>query len=158
MRVLVAIVAAVLAGGSATFAVAQHQHSHDMSAPRAPDARQFVKFPPVLAEATMANMRDHLQALQEIQLHLGMGHTDIAARIAEARLGMSSLRLHGAAEVSKFMPQEMQDAGTAMHRAASRFAIAAEEAGVTGDLKPVFAGLAEITAQCVGCHAGYRLK
>lgn len=157
MRVLVAIVAAVLAGGS-SFAVAQHQHSHDMSAPRAPDARQFVKFPAALAEETLSNMRDHLQALQEIQLQLGMGHTDIAARIAETRLGMSSLGLHGAAEVSKFMPQGMQDAGTAMHRAASRFATAAQDAGVTGDLKPVFAGLAEVTAQCVGCHAGYRLK
>jgi hypothetical protein len=52
----------------------------------------------------------------------------------------------------------MQDAGTAMHRAASRFALAARDAGVTGDLKPALAGLAEITAQCVGCHAGYRLK
>ena len=56
------------------------------------------------------------------------------------------------------MPQGMQDAGTAMHRAASRFAVIAQDAGATGDLKPVFAGLAEITAQCVGCHAGYRLK
>jgi hypothetical protein len=156
MRILVAIVAAVLAGGSATLAVAQHHH--DMSAHSAPDARQLVKFPPVLAEQTLANMRDHLQTLQEIQLHLGMGHTDVAAKIAEARLGMSSLELHGAAEVSKFMPRGMQDAGTAMHRSASRFAITAEEAGVTGDLKPVFAGLAEITAQCVGCHASYRLK
>ena len=45
-----------------------------------------------------------------------------------------------------------------MHRAASRFAIAAQDAGVTGDLKPVFAGLADVTAQCVSCHAGYRLK
>ena len=34
----------------------------------------------------------------------------------------------------------------------------AQDAGVTGDLKPVFSGLAEITAACVGCHAGYRLK
>jgi len=158
MRVLVAIVAVVLAGGSATFAVAQHQHHHHMSAPSAPDARQFVEFPPMLVEQTLANMRDHLQTLQEIQLQLGMGHPDIAAKIAEARLGMSSLGLHGAAEVSEYMPQGMQDAGTAMHRAASRFAITAQDATVTGDLKPVFAGLAEITAQCVGCHAGYRLK
>jgi hypothetical protein len=158
MRILLVIVAAALASGSATLAVAQHQHSHDMSAPSAPDARQFVKFPPVLVEQTLANMRDHLQTLQEIQLHLGMGHTDIAAKIAEERLGMSSLGLHGAAEVSKYMPQGMQDAGTAMHRAASRFAITAQDTGVTGDLKPVFTGLAEITAQCVGCHAGYRLK
>ena len=158
MRIWVAIIAAVLAGGSATLAFAQHQHHHDMSAPGAPDARQLVKFPPALVEETMANMRDHLQALQEIQLQLGMGHADMAARIAETRLGMSSLGLHGAAEVSKYMPQGMQDAGTAMHRAASRFAIAAQDTGVTGDLKPVFAGLAEITAQCVGCHAAYRLK
>jgi hypothetical protein len=129
-----------------------------MTAPGAPDARQLVTFPPALVEHTLANMRDHLQTLQEIQLQLGMGRPDVAAGIAEARLGLSSLELHGAADVAKFMPQGMQDAGTAMHRAASRFAIAAQDASVTGDLKPVFAGLAEITAQCVGCHAGYRLK
>jgi hypothetical protein len=158
MRVFVAIVAVVLAGGSATLAVAQHQHSHDMPAPGTLDTRQFVKFPTALVEETLANMRDHLQTLQEIQLQLSMGHTDIAAKIAEARLGMSSLALHRAAEVSKHMPQGMQDAGTAMHRAASRFVIAAQDAGVTGDLKPALAGLAEVTAQCVGCHAGYRLK
>ncbi len=159
MRILVAVVAAVvLFGGSATFAVAQHQHSHDMIAPNAPDARQLVEFPPMLAEETLANMRDHLQTLQEIQMQLGMGHPDVAAKLAESRLGMSSLGLHGAAEVSRYMPQGMQDAGTAMHRAASRFAITAQDASVTGDLKPVFAGLAEVTAQCVGCHAGYRLK
>jgi hypothetical protein len=158
MRILVAIVAAILAAGSATFAVAQHRYHHDASSPVAPDARQIVKFPAAMVEHTLANMRDHLLALQEIQSHLGMGRADAAAKIAETRLGMSSLGLHGAAEVSKYMPQGMQDAGTAMHRAASRFAISAQEAGVTGDLKPVFAGLAEVTAQCVGCHAGYRLK
>ena len=157
-RILMITLAAVLVSGTATLAVAQHHHSHDMSTPSAPDAREFVKFPPVLVEETLANMRDHLQTLQEIQLQLGMGHPDIAAKLAETRLGMSSLGLHGAAEVSKYMPQGMQDAGTAMHRAASRFAITAQDASVTGDLKPVFAGLAEITAQCVGCHAGYRLK
>ncbi|UPJ57768.1 hypothetical protein [Bradyrhizobium sp. 192] len=158
MRVLVATIVAALAGGSATLAGAQHQHSHDPSTPVAPDTRQFVKFPAPLVEHTLANMRDHLQTLQEIQSQLAMGQTDVAAKVAETRLGMSSLGLHGAAEVSKYMPQGMQDAGTAMHRAASRFAITAQEAGVTGDLKPVFAGLAEITAQCVGCHAGYQLK
>lgn len=158
MRIPVALVAAALAGGSATFALAQHQHNHDPSAPVAPDSRQFVKFPAPLVEHTLANMRDHLQTLQEIQSRLAMGHTDVAAKLAETRLGMSSLGLHGAAEASKYMPQGMQDAGTAMHRAASRFALTVQEAGVSGDLKPVFAGLAEITAQCVGCHAGYRLK
>jgi hypothetical protein len=69
-----------------------------------------------------------------------------------------SLERHGAAEVSKYMPQGMQDAGSAMHRAASRLSIAAQDAGVAGEMKPVFAGLAEITAGCVGCHAGYQLR
>ena len=105
MRILVAIVAAVLFGGSATFAVAQHQHSHHMSTPSAPDARQLVEFPPMLAEETLANMRDDLQTLQEIQMQLGTGHPDVAAKLAESQLGMSSLGLHGAADVSKYMPQ-----------------------------------------------------
>lgn len=158
MRVFLAVIVAVLASGSATRTVAQHQHGHDASSAVAPDSRQFVKFPGPLVEHTLANMRDHLQTLQEIQSHLAMGHGDVAAKIAESRLGMSSLGLHGSAEVSKYMPKGMQDAGTAMHRAASRLAITAQESDVTGDLKPALAGLAEVTAQCVGCHAGYRLK
>ncbi len=158
MRASVAMIVGILACGSTTFAAAQHRHSHDSPVPRAEDARQFVKFPAAMVEHTLANMRDHLLALQEIQSQLGLGQMDVAVRIAETRLGMSSMGLHGAADVSRYMPQGMQDAGTAMHRAASRFAITAQDAAVTGDMKPVFAGLADITAQCVGCHAGYRLK
>jgi len=155
MRVLRILIATAIAVGTATFAVAQHYNHHAGSAL---DSRQFVKFPAPLVEHTLANMREHLQVLQEIQTQLANGHTDVAATLAETRLGMSSLRLHGAAEVSRYMPQGMQDAGTAMHRAASRLAITVQEAGATGDPKPVFAALAEVTAQCVGCHAGYRIK
>jgi hypothetical protein len=144
---------------SLSMAWAQHDHHNvHSSTSNDQDKREFVRFPDALREHTLSNMRDHLLALQEIQLHLGMGHNDIAAKIAESRLGMSSLSLHGAAEVAKYMPQGMQDAGTAMHHAASRLAIAAQDAAVTGDSKPVFTGLADLTAQCVGCHAGYRLQ
>ena len=129
------------------------------SAEAAPaDARQLVAFPTALRDHTLANMRDHLVALEEIQQAMAAERFDDAARIAEARLGMSSLGLHGAHEVAKFMPQGMQEAGTGMHRAASRFTIAVKDAGVTGDLKPAVAALAAVTAQCNGCHAGYRLK
>jgi hypothetical protein len=155
-----ALSAAFFAAGLSVTAMAQHHHGHRQTSAgaRGADTRETVTFPPHLAEETLANMRDHLQALQEIQEHLGMGHGSVAAKIAETRLGMSSLGLHGASEVAKFMPAGMQAAGSAMHRAASRFAILAQDADVTGDMKPVFAALAEITAQCVGCHAGYRLK
>ena len=141
-------------------AAAQHRHDHSPAAPAAAkteDKREFVKYPPHLVEHTLANMRDHLLALQEIQDHLGMGHFEVAARIAESRLGMSSLGLHGAHEVAKFMPQGMQDAGTAMHRSASQFATIAKDASVTGDLRPALAALARVNQTCVACHAGYRL-
>lgn len=133
----------------------QHDGGHGTVAP---DTRILVKFPPMLAEHTLTNMRDHLLALQEITDALAQGAPDRAARIAENRLGMSSLKVHGAHEVAKFMPQGMQDAGTAMHHAASRFAIEAQNAGVTGDLKPALAVLGEVMNACVSCHAGYRLK
>ena len=150
---------ATLFGG---LAVAQHQghHSGHGAQGAAPihDTRVLVTFPPELAAHTLANMRDHLTALQEINDALGRGQNDLAAKIAEERLGMSSLRLHGAHEVSKFMPQGMQDAGTEMHRSASRFALAAQTAGVTGDLKPALSALGDVVKNCVGCHAGYKLK
>lgn len=149
--------AMVLLASVAAPSAAQHQHNHMGAAPAAHDNRQFVQFPPELVEHTLANMRDHLLAVQQIQEQLAQGHTDQAARIAESRLGMSSLGLHGAEEVAKYMPQGMQDAGTAMHRAASRFVIVAQDAGVSGDLKPAIAALADVVAQCNGCHAGYRI-
>jgi hypothetical protein len=154
-----ALIASVLSG----VAVAQH-HGHAPPAPvrdaprHAEDTRLIVEFPAELRDHTLANMRDHLVALHEIQDALARGNYTAAARVAEDRLGMSSLKLHGAHEVAKYMPQGMQDAGSGMHRAASRFAIAAQNADVTGDLKSAVAALATVTAQCVGCHAGYRLK
>lgn len=157
--ILIAVIPAamVLAAG---FAFGQ-QHGHGdhkgHSAPAA-DTRVLVSFPPELAAHTLANMRDHLLALQEINDALARGENDKAARIAEERLGMTSLRAHGAHEVAKYMPQGMQAAGTAMHRAASRFAIQAQDAGVTGNIKAALGALGEVMSACNGCHAGYRLK
>lgn len=160
MRVLLAVLVSgtlVLSVGYATAQHHMHQGHMDHDASAA-DTREFVKFPPELVEHTIANMRDHLLALQQINEALARGEPEKAGKIAEERLGMSSLRLHGAAEVAKYMPQGMQDAGTAMHKAASRFAIEAQNVGVTGELKPALGALGEVMAACVGCHAGYRLK
>lgn len=134
------------------------QHMAGASAPTAKDQRQLVKFPSEMREHTLSNMRDHLLALQEIQSALGKADYDRAADVAENRLGMSSLGLHGAHESSKFMPQGMQDAGTAMHRGASRFAVVARDAAVTGDVKPAIGALSEVMGACVACHSGYRLQ
>ena len=93
-------------------AAQQHTHHPDPGTALGSDTRQFVRFPSELREHTLANMRDHLLALQEIQQALAQKREDKAARIAEERLGMSSLTLHGAHEIAKYMPQGMQDAGT----------------------------------------------
>jgi hypothetical protein len=162
---IAAAVAAALAA-PAWLAFAQHRHdpasngqdaAGSQQAP-ATDRRVPVTFPAALREHTLANMRDHLLALQEIQETLAQGKFDQASEIAERRLGMSSLTTHGAHEVAKYMPKGMQDAGTAMHRSASRLSVATLDAAVTNDVKPALSALAEVTASCVACHAGYRLE
>jgi hypothetical protein len=121
------------------------------------DDREFVRFPDALRKHALANMRDHLRALQEIQEAMARGREAVASRVAEQRLGMSSLSLHGAHEVAKYMPRGMQDVGTQMHRNASKFAIEIQNSSATGDLKPALETLSQVTAACVGCHSAYRL-
>jgi hypothetical protein len=134
-----------------------HHHGHPSSKAQS-DTRQAVQFPPEMKEGTLANMRDHLLALAQIQDKLALSDYDNAASIAETRLGMSSLRSHGAHDVSKFMPKGMQELGTAMHRSASQFAAVAQTSSVTGDLKATLAALSKVTQTCVACHATYKLQ
>jgi hypothetical protein len=130
-------------------------HSHHKAS--ADDTRRLVAFPEPLRTHTLANMRDHLLALGEIQEALSRSQFDRAADIAEQRLGMSSLKTHGAHDVAKYMPKGMQDIGTSMHRSASQFSIVAKDASATGDLKPSLAALSRVNQTCVACHAAYRL-
>ena len=123
-----------------------------------PDSRVAVAFPGPLRAHTLENMRDHLLTLQRIQDDLARGAFDDAAQLAETRLGLSSLEAHGAHEVARYMPEGMQDFGMQMHKAASRFALEATNAGATGDVKKALAALAGVTSQCVACHAAYKLE
>lgn len=122
------------------------------------DSRLPVRFPEPLRTHTLTNMRDHLLALGEIQAALSRADYDAAAEIAEKRLGMSSLEAHGAHDVARYMPKAMQDAGSAMHRSASQFAVAAKDASVTGDWKAAIGALARVNQTCVACHTGFRLE
>jgi len=126
--------------------------------PQAEDPRLVVQFPEEMRTHTLANMRDHLRTLEQIDGALARGDYDAAAALGEERLGMTSLDAHGAAHLAQFMPLGMQQIGEQMHRAASRFAIAAQNAAVSNDPKPALAALSEVMRQCVACHATYRLK
>ena len=118
------------------------------------DKRKLVEMPKMMQEHQLANMRDHLMAINEILMAMGKGDLDKAADIAESRLGMSSLSLHGASHMAKVIPKEMGAIGTSMHKAASRFALKAQE----GDALPAYKALQEVTAACVSCHASYRTR
>ena len=118
----------------------------------AEDKRKFVEMPKIMQEHQLANMRDHLMAINEILISMGEDDLDKAADIAEERLGMSSLSTHGASHMAKVIPKEMGAIGTSMHKAASRFALKAQE----GDALPAYKALQEVTAACVACHDGYK--
>ena len=121
------------------------------------DDRQKVDFPDMMRDHMLANMRDHLLALTEIQQFMAAAEYEQAAEVAETRLGMSSLDNHGAAHMAQMMPEAMQNIGTEMHKAASRFAIDVVEADTSGDLKPALSALGDVMKQCVACHSAYRV-
>lgn len=122
------------------------------------DPRELVVLPEMMQEHMLANMRDHLRAIGEIQDALAEGRYDAAQEIAEGQLGMSSLAAHGAAHMAPYMPEPMRGIGTEMHAAASRFALIAQEASVDHDLSRALKGLAAVTAQCNACHTAYRIR
>jgi len=124
----------------------------------AADTRQSVPMPLPMREHMLANMRDHLAALSEIHSALATGRYEQAAEVAEQRIGMSSLERHGASHMAPYMPKAMQDIGTNMHRAASRFARVAQEAAVAKEPARAIGALAEVTQQCVACHASFKVK
>jgi hypothetical protein len=76
-RALVPTAVLFIVLGGLSLGWGQHtQHTggghHDASGQSA-DKREFVRFPDALREHTLANMRDHLLALQEIQSALARG-------------------------------------------------------------------------------------
>jgi hypothetical protein len=132
-----------------------------ISASWAQDARELVQLPAPMQEHMLGNMRDHLATLNEIIGDIADNKFDEAAKIAEQRLGMSSLSLHDAAHLAPYLPKPMQDIGTSMHHAASRLVIVLQDASITQTvdaMRDINRALHEVTTACEACHAGYRLR
>lgn len=151
------VIAALIAAAGLAAGLVALAETHDHASHVPGDARQAVPMPSELRTHMLANMRDHLIALGDIQAALAGGKYEEAAEIAESRIGMNSLEAHGASHVAPYMPKPMQEIGTAMHRSASRFARTAQEASFDNGLPRALAALADLTQQCAACHAGYRL-
>ena len=132
-----------------------------IGASQAQDTRELVRLPAPMQEHMLGNMRDHLAALNEIIGNLANNKFDEAAKIAEQRLGMSSLSLHGAAHLAPYLPKPMQDIGTSMHHAASRLVIVLQDASITQTvdaMRDINRALHEVTTACEACHSAYRVR
>lgn len=183
-RTLFAAVAAMALAGGVTVSAQDHTNHMEhidrqgqmASMGMDGDGRQLVEFPPAMRTHTLANMRDHLQALSEILTAMSAAQYAQAARIADARLGMDSPSAEGCKaeaagappqmsksagmdhQMSLFMPENMRKIGLEMHQSASAFAVVAAKAGKTGNAKPALAALSRVTQQCAACHAAYRMQ
>jgi hypothetical protein len=140
---------------SASVLVAASGSSHGQ------ESRELVSLPAPMQEHMLANMRDHLATLNIIIGDVADGKFDDAAKVAEQRLGMSSLSLHGASHLAPYLPQPMQDIGTSMHHAASRMVIVLQDASITPTadaLRGINRALHDVTTACEACHSHYRLR
>ncbi|PLX37980.1 MAG: hypothetical protein C0606_06960 [Hyphomicrobiales bacterium] len=152
----------ITAGVSAAFALTAFTLAAlaPVSLNAAGDERELVELPAMMQEHMLGNMRDHLAAVNEILAALADDDPAAAGKIAEARLGMSSLGSHGAAHMAPFMPERMQAIGTEMHHAASRFVVAVQDADLANSAegrKAIFSALGAVTETCVACHAAFRI-
>jgi hypothetical protein len=172
-RFLLASCAVLALLGGVTALAQEHQHH---AAPDGGDGRQVVDFPPEMRDHTLANMRDHLQALSEILAAMADAKYARAATIASARLGMDSPSAQACKgepdaaavqmsrpgdmdhQMSQFMPEGMRKVGLEMHQSASVFAREAGKASKTGNAKAALAALSKLTEQCTSCHAAYRVR
>jgi len=118
------------------------------------DTRELVSMPEEIQHEIVANMRDHLNILNQILIHLANDEMDEAAELAEYKLGMSSMGKGHGGERRKYMPEGMRSFGQNLHRSASRFSRKAEE----GDLEQAIKSLSEMTSVCTACHASYRIR
>lgn len=136
------------------------QHNGEMAGKmQKADKRELVLYPRPVYEATLANMREHLRGIHNVQKLAGEGRFAEAADAAERGMGMG--HNHGAegnAAEHQFMPAGMMALGSAMHSSAADLATTLRDAEVTDDLQAVFAALGKVTSNCVACHDAYRLQ
>ena len=121
------------------------------------DERQLVSMPEGVRQVLRQDMISNLTTIDQILGHLAEGDLDMAAELAESKLGRGSMGKHRGTGMGpgRYMPSDMHDIGFSMHKAASNFA---EIAKKKGDLKGIYAALQEVTSHCVGCHLTYRIR
>ena len=122
------------------------------------DPRTLVQMPALQQALIREEMLDNLSALNEVLGYLAAGKLKEAGVAAEKSMGVSTMGKHaartGGRGPGRFMPEAMRSIGVGMHQAASEFA----EVTKKGDRAAAYTALEPVTAACVACHVGYRLR
>ena len=158
-------------------------HAAEMStSPASPesnstDSRELVAYPAEVKTYLLGNMRRHLEALSQIMDAAAKGKYAKAADIADNSLGMNSAgatscQMDGDRHMMNMsepvppehklrhlMPDRWRELGQNMHKSANEFALMAREADRDPNkIAAASAALANITQQCVACHASFRIQ
>jgi hypothetical protein len=149
MRIPVAVIAAIVAVFVCKTATAND------------DPRKFVRLPPDIRAVMLADMRQHINAFDDVLLALSVGDFGSAAVFAEEQMGLGSRWLKPkSTKRSMVEPWGIWVLGREFRAAASRFSVTLT--GLGNDRSPeayaaALKSLREITLRCRGCHATYRI-
>lgn len=120
------------------------------------DPRVLISIPEESLQLMRKDMIGLLSALTEIMQSLSTGDFEIAASIAENRMGKSAMGKHRGSGMGpgRFMPIPMRDIAWGLHDSASEFA----KVAIKGDVKQAYSALNQVISHCAACHNTYRTK
>jgi len=124
-----------------------HQMMHMMNT--GSDKRTSLQLPEEMKGRQLANMRGHLQAVDDIIGYISEGNFDAASKTAHNKLGLTP-------EMKKmcnmFDNDDFRMMGLTFHQSADELGDVLK----TGDLKASLAALHKTVNNCVQCHAAFR--
>lgn len=116
-----------------------------------------VDMPPAAASVLREEMLMKLQAIYLVEAALAEGKPADAAEFVERHLGMGAMGQHASqppeARPGRYLPDAMHAIGRQSHRIGSELAAALKAA----DRPRIDAGMRDVTATCIACHATYRI-
>lgn len=120
------------------------------------DERTPVQLPTELRAEFLAEMRKHMDSLDDLISAMASAEFRQAAKVARDELVPGSGKGFG-----RFLPLEFREIGLGMHRAAAEFAAVAEAVPSPpseADWRKVMTALSAISSHCRACHDAFRIE
>ena len=113
------------------------------------DKRVSLGLPQFAKNRQLANMREHLKAVNDIVKFIALGNFDKASSIAKNKLGLTDAMLK---ECKKFDREDFKSLGFAFHKSANKLAKVLK----TKDTKQSLTALSNTLGYCVSCHDTFK--